>query len=314
MKPDRIEQLLRELPASSLLYLATGPRGAASATPQEVLEERLSRAIYEPCFAWAYVTEFARQHLPLPTIVTEKYMEWAYQHMTGQMVHPDIMSALMFCRHGWEDKRGCLNAVLIDSTWSLRRIAKYFSQSLNTILLYERLFFPIRDRWDDGLYFASLAHPFTRLVEQNPEYVKHASAPTVMMMQSAAGYGAEAAILIMGGPKQGTSTEDELIDRMRKNVFIAADEAIKTGGLRHSNSPAIRHAMNITLAREQNPNVARETTDSEVGLGALNMTPGEAIEYTMNGLLNNSDYEAQVRADTFEEVSLEALRSANGPK
>lgn len=306
MLPDIISKLVDNLPESSQLYLGSDYSGSKGSTDLRL--HRRSKASMDPRFPWAYVMDHIRRDEPLPAIVDLydlEYLTDAYCFQEGFVENDDLMRAMMWLQPEFDNFRGCLEACLLLRDTSLEQIAEHFRINIDSLRLYERLFYSVRDRLDDVTFFGPQHVPHTHAALQDDSYWRYASAATIMKHAAVTlGGGMENALLVFGATDLPSMPTSQMMELFRSMSLRAALVAAATGGHYRARNPVMSMMRGLLIAQESNPNLNKPQDDSRVGVYSIG--PAEAILITKRGCQDNSEYEKQAAMIEMQERDLNA--------
>ena len=175
MNAARISELIRYLPHESEYFPYQGP---GQETDPEIA--RFVYAYRDLAFGFHFVRALVVAGMKLPLEVNEPEIRALYWWENGRHEHPGLKEALGL-RHPMQSHvRKTLEALLVTEE-SLEDIAHVTGVSLDTLHLYSKLFWAVRDRREDALFLASVVYPHGRLEEKVEGYINSVDAGTMML-------------------------------------------------------------------------------------------------------------------------------------
>src|ERR1700722_4523015 len=150
MLKSRVNELVETIPLKSKIYMGGKP-GTRAAKTSEVLINRRAHALLDPAFPWNFAQVFVRLNRSLPALVHESFIKLAYEHALGGNIAADLHEPLGFGNRIWKTKLGFLEALLLSDP-PLDGVAAHASLPVSVVMLYESLFWNVRDRLNDQLF------------------------------------------------------------------------------------------------------------------------------------------------------------------
>lgn len=296
MLKSRILELLGTIPAESKIYAESADVPAGTPTiAMDVLLNRRALALLDPAFAWKFAQAFAQLRQPLPAIVSEPLIKQAYAHISGQAINEDINEAQIFQHPKWGNHRGFLEALLLLPDLRLDEVAKHVGVSVSVVMLYEHLFWSVRDRLAETMFINELCYPQSSLVECRGEgdYFNEAT-PRDLMLRAAYHGDLETVMQIFGSRTPQTEQSAEVsAKRVKTRILADADLVVRAGGA-GSKVPVLDAARRMISAAEKFAGTKPSAGDDVIGLTAIGLDPGQSIMATLEGLVDNTDYNRRV--------------------
>ena len=170
MTSERIEELIGLLPERSP-YVTRIPRiqHKAMGVPEEV--DVRSYAMNDASFGWKFINSFLDLGRPVPADVYESVLLRPYCYVRYESYDRDARMAFEIENIANRTKRALLRCMLLVSEMPYRTIAESLQLTVETVKIYENLFWNIRDRLPDPAYLTQLIFPDTRKVELMPNYL-----------------------------------------------------------------------------------------------------------------------------------------------
>jgi hypothetical protein len=293
MLKSRINVLVELIPQKSNIYpdAKPAPRGA---TPPDVIIHRRACALLDPAFPWHFARAFAQLRQPLPALVHESYIKLAYEHIMNRAVNEDISWGQIIQHPKWQTKRGFLEALLLLPDLRLDEVAKYTGFSVATVLIYEQLFWNVRDRMNDPMYLNELCCPGTRLAEFQTDSWTTAEPRNLMLR--AAYYNDLETLLKLFGTRMPHEEESPEVSakQLKKRILSDAYFVVRAGGA-SSKVAVLDSARKLIVAAEKNYDGTKQGfRDDIIGLTALGLDPGQSVLETVKGLMDNTAYDRQL--------------------
>jgi hypothetical protein len=226
--------------------------------------------------------------------VRESFIREAYDHATGRIQNDDILEARMFQHPRWESKRGFLEALLLLPDLRLDEVAARIGISVSVVMVYENLFWNVRDRLQDNCFMSAIAFPNTRLVEFKSDYWETAN-PRQLMIRSGFNGDFDAIMQIFGSRAKSDELSVQASANSFKSCVLAeADFVIRAGGA-NSKMPLLETARKLIEANDKNTGRSRQSQADEMGLTAIGLTdPGASILEHLRLANDDSDYERKL--------------------
>ena len=254
-----------------------------------LLQQRFNRAIMDPQFQWVYLNEFVRTKQPLPPIIDAVCYEEmcrAYRYVTEDTDDEELHEVMVFRDPDNHRIRGCIEASLLCKTADLDAIAKAWSIPIRVLEIYSQLFFDVRDRLTDQVFYAKVVCPEGRIVEMQHDFLVQASPERILKIAIPAGL--TTIVTLAGAFSQGMSNMAALKEQMELRGMEDAVLATILGGFNLKDSPAIRNARALIIAdKEGGGGSGGASTIRDVGIEGLDMnpgtmSPGHSIEYAVS--------------------------------
>jgi hypothetical protein len=274
----RINELVDTIPTKSKIY----SEPADHAGTADLMINRRAHALLDAAFPWKYAQAFAQLRKLLPPIVTEFYIRTAYDHLLGRVTNGDINEALIIQHPRWTTKRGFLEALLLFPNLRLDEVAAHVGISVSTVIVYEQLFFNVRDRLYDELFVNEICYPDTKLIEYRSEYWETVE-PRDLIFRAAYNNDLDTVLHIFGSRKPSAEqSSDVSAKNVKERILAGADFVVRAGGV-NSQIPVLDAARRIIVAGEKATANQNRNAPSDA-LSDVGMTYGESIRATIMGL------------------------------
>ncbi len=296
MTPERIKELVRKVPDNFPFYTGMG----RSSDSRSLYLSRVSFALKDPQFAYVFVMAFVQMEQPLPMCVHEHHLHRAYKYERYGASYPALEEAKIWREPNNSHTRGMIHQRLVYIHSSLEEAAQQLNMPIDMLTCYEQFFFNVRDRFNDKQYIEHLVFPHTRRVVYEHDYFLK---ETPAMLALRAAY--DAPKDLFPGDKIYFRSEDTVKtaafygEQTERAIMRGADDAIALGAVNQT-MPVIINAKAILVAEKQNQDHERNTTDSQMGLEALEMTPNDSISSTVAGSLRDSDFSERERMQNLK--------------
>jgi hypothetical protein len=313
MNIQRIDELVRSMPPDAPFYTNMG--GGVQET-QSQLVDRLGFARNDPSFPWTFVAAFVNMRQRLPCEVTEHFMRQAYEFTLNNVPNNVIANTFVLRHTEFAMTRCMLEALLLISEFPeqenpksdpMETIAEISNINVNTVRMYEKLFFNVRDRLDDLNYMHSILYPETRQVEIKPDYFLNEHPGKLMLRASLLkdGTNVETIMSIYGTRYHLKELSAEVYTRnLTTRVLADAHRIIQSGGSNQPGIPSVSWARSLTVAREMNKDSGQvDAVDSQMGVGAIGLNTGQSILETVKNLTNDATYEKQLEEQKWMEAN-----------
>lgn len=270
MNTSAVYESVRLLPSNSVAYRANPPSfGRKTTNPPLAAHTRWAEATNDPQWAWRIAHGYYLSKEPLPPWISDPNIRRAYHYLRG--ARDEQMAIVHGIRTSAEYgmARPILQGLLCAKDITLEDIAALLGLETEVVMMFERLFFNVRNR--ENLYDVNLAFPLTRLgavVEAEKGY----DDPERTLMRVGRDYGwravADCAGLILpGDPKE--SAEAMLADTER--AIVANGRLLaRVGRLNHPDSPGMRHSKSLMMRAKKEAAIP-QTSDDKLGLGSFGM-------------------------------------------
>jgi hypothetical protein len=274
MQTHRIHTLLKAVPANVRLRLYE----AQDTAPGDPVCDRdivqMAHAETDPAFAWTYATAFAACKAPLPAAVAEPAIHEAYRYLISGQCGDSLRGALVLRTVPMKLKRGLLEALLLVSpALSLERIGELSCLPLDTVAMFESLFFSVRARADDVAYISNLAYQTTRSVEFQKDYLANVD-PCDLLKRAAVRGGVDVVLELMGVLTSGSNLSTNELARILKTNILAEAAWLAQAGCIHQPLEIFKLASKLIIAD------ARASSQSPAPRGSVGVPPGAAISHT----------------------------------
>jgi len=249
MNTKLIQRLLSVLPRNNGLYrlnpvVDPGPDWA---------DTLLAYADSDPVFPWKYVSECHALGMELPVFVTSKAMHQAYDYLRYKRCSEDFQITMMFTKEPCRNRLWLIRGLLIAKDFPMEETAKALNVSLQTVKLFEELFFNVRDRINDAGYISGIVYPTTRQVQFTKHYNIN-EGPGELLLRVGFEAGGQEALHRAGFLAAITPmTSEQYSARIRTKIMSEADRMIHTGFV-HQPSEVVRRASSYMVADAQNSN------------------------------------------------------------
>ena len=247
MLPGRLRQLLEIIPARVKLYEQT--RDARHIDPffrPEILQA--AQAQMDPSFGWQLAVAYAIAKEPLPAIVSEPAIREAYQYASGGNCSDIFIEVLVLREEPMKIKRGVLEALLLVSpALPMEKVAELTGLSVKAVMLYEELFFAVRQRSGDLCFLASILYPDTRRVEFEPGYLSKVD-PCDLLKRAAWRGGVDVVMELLGRVTSGHQITDQEYARVLKTNILSEAAWLAQVGLIHQPLEIFKLASKLMVA------------------------------------------------------------------
>jgi hypothetical protein len=282
------------MPPGAPFYKNMG-HGVADTHGHAIEINRAAYSMFDPSFPWLFTMAFVQMKRPLPLEVDENHMRQAYEYEFRNFHDDRIFNALLFRHPRWRTKKNLLEALLIIPELTLADIARLTDTDLAAVQMYENLFFNVRDRLNDLMYINEIVFPQTRMVEYRNNYFLTED-PGLLMLRAAYRYGLDAVLEIYGSKVNREELPlDVYAKKLKAQVLAEANHIAEAGGLNQANLPVMNQAFKLLLAAENADAPKTGTTDSQMGLTAVGLNPGESILATALQLNDHSQYNRMLK-------------------
>ena len=131
--------------------------------------DRLWRCRQDPAFGWHFVGALDVLGLPLPDALEQDSVRQAWWWSRHGVDSPPLVAALSLRDPASSHQAAILQAFLLCEDASWIQIAEWLDRPVETIRIYNDLFFNVRGRRDDRPFLAHLVYPETRIVHRAGE-------------------------------------------------------------------------------------------------------------------------------------------------
>jgi len=131
-----------------------------------------AQVIHQPDFGWQFIRFFLNQGIFMPGEVIDSKLRQAYGYLSEPNSYGNFMPEVMeFTAPENNYNQLVLRACLICKDIKMGEIATRFGCDKVVIKTYEKLFFNVRDRFEEQLYLSRLVYPETRASELQPDFL-----------------------------------------------------------------------------------------------------------------------------------------------
>ena len=171
----------------------------------------------------------------------------AYNYVRDGNGDEDVRQALALEHAAHKQRRILLGCLLLKPEIDYAAIGRRGGASEAAVLVYETLFWDVRDRLDDPIYIASLVYPQGRQVEFDPDYSRKVD-PMYLALRATVNYVIEAAEELLGlRAPDARSTVKHQSQAFAAKILSLANFAARMGFL-HQDLPIFRHAFRVLKA------------------------------------------------------------------
>jgi hypothetical protein len=136
-------------------------------------------AYKDPAFPWHYVKYLVKKNLPLPKFLPADedgmLLRRAFWHESGRNKDSLIFAASVLNHRRMRWEREIIQALLLARDVTVQEACKRTGLNAEAVCTYEKLFFNVLDRADDGLFVTNLVYPDGRIPEFFDNYTDNAS-------------------------------------------------------------------------------------------------------------------------------------------
>jgi hypothetical protein len=265
MNSREIRNLIAYLPPRSPY-----PGGGASlqaGSNRQFREACLAVCLNDPKFGYNFVMSFVKTEQPLPPGVFNLSIRRDY---FAQNHRDDIFADTYALSHPANTaRRRIINALLICRDITTAEIASKMDMPVETLELYEQLWFNVRDRLDDPGFIAGLLYANTRL--SNLE-IDSAEVPDydIKLLRAAHEFGAAEVLYLTGvvpSREQSFSNAYQAQELEFTLMDIAVTQA-RYGSTTIKSAPAVDRAKSLLIAAKKGGSQDKRA-DDVMGLGAI---------------------------------------------
>jgi hypothetical protein len=106
---------------------------------------------------------------------------------------------------------------------------------------------------------------------------------------------------------QGEQSSDVLAKKLKARIMTEAWHIAQTGGMNQTDMPVLKEAIKLLVAAENDDSPKNDSTDSQMGLTAVGLSPGESILETVKGL--NDDFHFNRMAKRQRDLGEESAKN-----
>ncbi|MBE0540253.1 MAG: hypothetical protein IH623_02605 [Verrucomicrobia bacterium] len=272
MNTKAVHESVRLLPENSAAYRPNPPiRGRKSAKQPLAAQTRWAEATNDPQWAWRIAQGYHWSQEPLPASIHDQNFRRAYHYLRGARDEQIAVALGIRTSSQYGTTRSVLQGLLCARDISIEDVASLLGLEVEVVMLYEGLFFNVRNR--EATFALNAIFPQTRLgavVEAEKDY----NEVDLMLMRLGRDYGWReiarfAGLITMEEP--GESTDTMLTD-MERTIAANARMLARAGHLNRKDSPGIRQAKALMMRAKKEAELnAHDDPDSRVGLGSFGM-------------------------------------------
>ena len=206
-------------------------------------------------FGWKLAYRLARSGRELPSMLEgeDLWVYRAYLYIAGVSNDPIVGSALSLTLSAAESQRVKIQALLLSKYSTIPEIANRLHMDARVISAYEKLFFNVLDRKEDGMYLADIVYPEGRYVEFMNGYLE--TEPISMLLKRSGYNNGSGDVLYMSGMPNTTLESlfpsDDSASRFEKYLMMNGYALGRNGFINQGNMPGIHHARQVLQAIKQ---------------------------------------------------------------
>ena len=252
MTADQIEDLIGLIPAHAP-YISRMPRFKEQKkddTPDEDINIPdevgiRAKAMNDASFGWMFVKSFLDLGRPIPPMVLDPLLIRPYCYLRYRHYDRNARAALELEFNANRTKRALLQCMLLVQDLAYDAIASALKLHVDTVMMYEALYWNIRDRFDDKAYIAQLIFPDTRKVEFLPTYFMDEN-PLYIVLRAAFHHGLQVVEEFLGirNPIVEFNSQEEA-KAYEARVLSAGNYMAKIGYLHQNQAYAISSARHV---------------------------------------------------------------------
>jgi hypothetical protein len=236
---------------------------------------RFACSYKNPKFAYEAMEALASVNLPFPPWLDgdDRVLHRIYSYLSGAPVDDATSWALAFMTPTMRSDKHVLDGLLMSRDISFKDIATTMGVRVESIIIYEKSFFNVRDRMKDAAYLRALAYPEGRIVEMVDNYLQSEENRFIMRR---AGYnnGAADVLYFAGFPSYTLSQLGQSAAasaRELEGAILAHGLIMARNGLVHqSSSNAYRAAGAMITASKIGGNETGTSVEDELpGVGGF---------------------------------------------
>jgi hypothetical protein len=209
----------------------------------------------DPALGAKFVDSFLELRRPLPESIHESEILRAYAYRRFGNPDPNVAAAFALEKESDKRRRILIRCLLLRPEYSYDTIGKKMGCSVDSVRLYEKLFWPVRDQ--DELFIASLVFPQTRRCELEEGYAQNETEEN-LAYRAALRYGMEAVEVLLGFKKNMimNETTQQMAETLMRDILANA-KYLSHLGLLNQDSPgwkktlAVLRLVNSGRARSQ---------------------------------------------------------------
>jgi len=213
-------------------------------------------------FGWKLAYRLARTGNELPSMLEgeDLWVYRAYLYVAGVSNDPLVGAALSLTLSAAESQRIKLQALLLGKHASIPEVANRLQMDARVVSAYEKLFFNVLDRRDDGRYLSDIVYPEGRYVEFMSGYLE--TEPIGMLLKRSGYNNGESDVMYMSGMPHTTLESlfpsDDSASRFEKYLMMNGYALGRNGFINQNNMPGIHHARQVLQAIKQGGEGAEE--------------------------------------------------------
>jgi len=290
MTADRIEELISLLPRNAP-YVNNIPRALnkGMGVPEEV--DIYAYAMNDPAFGWMFVNSFLDLGFPVPALVYESTLLRPYCYVRYGNYDRNARVALEMQHLHNRSKRALLKCMLLVDDMSYEQIAKTLFLPVDSVHIYEALFWNVRDRMEDKAYLNHVVYPDTRKIELQSTYITDED-PQSIVLRITLQHGMKVVEEFMGirNPIQEFDSQNEA-KSYESRVLSAGNFMAKVGFLHQHQAYAVSSARHVLQSIKMGGD---EHVDDDARRGLEGMSLGRSLTDTFMEI-TRSDVERQLK-------------------
>ena len=269
-------------------YFQLGFRDQPEKLSSSSVAQRVHLALSDPAIGWNVTETYATTGLPLPELDWPPAVLRADAFLRGR-TSSDLNVGLAHQLNVPENKaqRDLLRPLLLCRDTTLEQLADRCRLSLDTLTLFEALFWNCRDRSKERLYLAQLCQQpgFCRVAEEHPAEDRGRE-----LLGIAYRTGSADLVLAAAGvapPPCRSSPLEVLYPQILNDILITAAAGLKTGAVSKLENPLLELVLRFLAAGQDD-----RTTKAPLVEG---LTPEEAVRLSLDGIWQPERREAAAR-------------------
>lgn len=273
MTRKRIQQLSALLPTNAPYLRGHNDRylskmAGATNRSHEVL--RLAVCTNDPMFGWNFIRSFVDLNIGLPCEAADEALTRGYAVEMEGWHDPYILEALSLEQAPCNYLRGLVQAMLMDPQMGISEISDRLHIDNEVLLVYDQLFFNVRDRLDERAYLAQLAFPHGTMVEMQDDYATRESLD-FLMRRAVLKHGFTEAMQVAGMDTTSREFDSAVIaERVKAMLYADGLKKLKFG----MTGPRETQTVVRLLSAQEAGGGDQRNADDVMGLSAISAAGG----------------------------------------
>ena len=256
MTADTIQQLAWYLPLSA--ETQDIPADAVEVPAGDINLQDAAHYLYcykDLAFGWRFAYLMAKSGYAVPALLegADLWVYRAYLHATRAIDDPIISQALSLTMRRASSARDKIRAMLLSPGATAAEVAVHMGMDQRVIEAYEKLFFNVLDRKEEGRYLSEIVYPDGRYVELMRGYLENEPLGN-LLMRTGYNNGMADVLYMSGVPTMSLEAllpSSDAGERFEKMLMMNGYALARSGLLNQSGMHGVHHARQVLQAIRQ---------------------------------------------------------------